>query len=1793
MKAYLSKLMQSSVQLAIVTLLLLAQLVPLSAFWENTASADLAGPKSGSTFAGNIAAASGDHNWSNADNAGASDNSRATVQITSSSNVSNYLRATGFGLDIPAGSIIKGITVGIERSEANSQDATIRDNVVSLVKNNSVVGQNKAATAINWPTSDATASYGGTSDLWGTTWTPAEVNNANFGVVLSVGRTSGGDETARVDHITVAVEYTTPVQSVKNPDLFQACGLDMVLVIDNSASIDSGELTTMKNAAKSFVTALDGTPTEFSVLSFNTSASAASAFTADGSTLTGASGGAINAVATSNGYTNWEAALTAAHGAFPNRTDNKDLVIFITDGDPTANNQNSQLGPTDVPSIDANNGAPHLSPAISAANAIKADGIRIESIGIGTGGNPGSVARLTSISSADAVTTTDFAGLAGKLKDLAEKLCGGTITVEKIIDLDGQNLADKADQSPGADWRYTIAGSGAPIVMNTDNEGLLNTPVSVDSNGKTYSVTETLKPGFELVNASCNGAHNNGQFSLQTKAVEGVVVKPTNVVTCKFYNRPTEATIQVKKVVVNGPAGSDAQQFSYTRNGGNADTIMHNQTDSHTLTDVPAGGTAQTVVETNVPAGYTATYTNSENQNANCNNLLVKPAKTVVCTITNTYTPPKLTLQKVVENGGPADADDWKLRARAGQETAVIDTYPAVNGTVSADVEANKSYTLSEYDGPGGYTPSAWVCTGGNGNELQGDVVTLEHGENITCTIKNTYIDHPTLQLKKKVVDNWGGNAKATDWKLRAWNGQTYLINEHGQAAGYHTALTNIRDAVAGVEYILSETNGPNGYEASSWACTGGTLRQGYKLTLRAGEDVVCTITNTAKPPKLTVTKVVDNDWGGTLKVSDFKLYVDGLRVYSGQQNAFQAGWYEVGEIQRDGYKLDKVGGDCKVINNKILIKLEVGKQYSCTLENDDQPGSITLFKKVINDNGGSKRAHDFDLNIKGKLYNGQWIEKQDVDHGKAYNLPVGEYRITEDEKSNYQLISVKCFVKKKHSADTDDLLKGKYNDWSYIGPEQTYSDKTIKVGLALDQHLYCILVNDDIPPVVHVEKEANPSNTGEEFRFSIYHNNNLKANFGLSHGGVYHTTDNKGNSDLKDGDRIKIVEHETDNWFLTSANCKVKEKWHSGWYWRNLGTDFKVEQGKEYFCKFKNEKYGEVIVTKFDDINQNGKWDEGEPTLPGWPMELATEEGEPVNAVTGEDGVVVFGQLQQGTYVLSEDIEAQEGWEQSAISCGRESSNKNQHVIQVAAGQTVHCNVANFRAPFFGLAKANDKPNPVPVGTDVLYTLTLTVPEGSGRIYGQHCEEEESNIEALLFVQEVDETECQEHPFKIVDLPPENFEYVPGSFTANSNVRGDLKAQGITPDPAYASPGTWNITGPGSPFLTPGEIVTLTYLAKIGSVSPGTYPDFAHAVGFTGTGNIVLSNITPLNQTNPFVTSSVTVEEPEVLGLVDTGVDSRLVSVIATAIIVVAAALAMLSRRSSRALGIALIAGMAFVGVLGIAPKAEAAQFWAVNMSTPAASTSNATINVDWQVATALPEVNPGETFTVTLLQNGVPTGASQQVTNPNGNSGTFNVTFPAEGTYNLQVQAVSNQDAEAKTTPAAAVTYDATPPAAPAIVSTEQNGDTYTVTVQIPDGVEPGTIEFYASPNGSFTADNSTLVGTLNYVAGQTLTFTFTKPGAQQFIAIRTVDNNGNTSGFVTTRGAVVAAAAAGVIGDASATSSETEVLSDSEGTQEDQPAEDDGLSTAAWVAIILIALAAIGGGTYYYLNSQRSRD
>lgn len=165
------------------------------------------GPNSPGTLAND--ATVGAVAWTDAANAGAQDDAYASAELPGNSQT-QYLKATNFGFEVPAGATIDGITVEIDRYETHS--AAVSDTNVRIVKGGAISLTNRSAGAA-WATSDADAyaSFGGAADLWGETWTPDDINAADFGVVFNAVAAMGAfpfGANVFVDHIRITVHYT-------------------------------------------------------------------------------------------------------------------------------------------------------------------------------------------------------------------------------------------------------------------------------------------------------------------------------------------------------------------------------------------------------------------------------------------------------------------------------------------------------------------------------------------------------------------------------------------------------------------------------------------------------------------------------------------------------------------------------------------------------------------------------------------------------------------------------------------------------------------------------------------------------------------------------------------------------------------------------------------------------------------------------------------------------------------------------------------------------------------------------------------------------------------------------------------------------------------------------------------------------------------------------------------------------------------------------------------------------------------------------------------------------------------------------------------------------------------------------------------------------------------------------------------------------------------------------------------------------------------------------------------------
>lgn len=135
---------------------------------------------------------------------------------------SETLSAQNLGFSIPSGATITGVLMQLQTQSTNG--GNIKDANVKLVKAGSPVGTSLGHSSF-WNSSLNTIPYGGASNLWGTTWTPADINGAGFGGSIQVVNSGGASDAAFVYSVQLQVFYTlasiTHQQSfVKVPALY-------------------------------------------------------------------------------------------------------------------------------------------------------------------------------------------------------------------------------------------------------------------------------------------------------------------------------------------------------------------------------------------------------------------------------------------------------------------------------------------------------------------------------------------------------------------------------------------------------------------------------------------------------------------------------------------------------------------------------------------------------------------------------------------------------------------------------------------------------------------------------------------------------------------------------------------------------------------------------------------------------------------------------------------------------------------------------------------------------------------------------------------------------------------------------------------------------------------------------------------------------------------------------------------------------------------------------------------------------------------------------------------------------------------------------------------------------------------------------------------------------------------------------------------------------------------------------------------------------------------------------------
>ena len=413
------------------------------------------------------------------------------------------------------------------------------------------------------------------------------------------------------------------------PDLQCADLLRVVLVLDRSGSINDNGPANYEAAALAFVNDLVGTNTEIGIVSFAAGASAASPLGSAYQNVQ-ASNGTLDTVIASiydnlGGGTNWDGGLQLAATSFD---PNPHLVVFITDGNPTANNLAG--GATSTGEVNWDD----YTEAVTSANRLKAgDGAgpqpesRIFAIGAGAAGTiseenfwgpAGTVTGQADILANDYLLGS-AAELGDALRELALALCSASLDIEK------------SSVGGTATFDYTVNGSGlAPFTRNTAGTNPTTSDpfeFTAPQFGVKY-VQESPEPGWTLTNIVCtaNGAGITIGTGIGGTFAQGATagfdpgdttvradVGDDDAPTCTYTNTLLSATITVTKDAVPDAA----QDFAYTTTGSGGGTFgsgfsLDDDADgtlpaSRTFTFTGADATGTKTITESAVAGWTLT----------------------------------------------------------------------------------------------------------------------------------------------------------------------------------------------------------------------------------------------------------------------------------------------------------------------------------------------------------------------------------------------------------------------------------------------------------------------------------------------------------------------------------------------------------------------------------------------------------------------------------------------------------------------------------------------------------------------------------------------------------------------------------------------------------------------------------------------------------------------------------------------------------------------------------------------------------------------------------------------------------------------------------------------------------------------------------------------------------------------------------------------------------------------------------------------------------------------------------
>ena len=356
-----------------------------------------------------------------------------------------------------------------------------------------------------------------------------------------------------------------------------------------------------------------------------------------------------------------------------------------------------------------------------------------------------------------------------------------------------------------------------------------------------YTVSENATAGWVQTSAVCTGDGNTP---------EAITLLPGETVICTFTN-----TIQAGQIIVDKqtvPAASPVL-FDFTLTGTNVDQAFQlaDETSSYNSGDLlPMSENGVYNVGETLPEGWSSvSATCSDGSDPTAVDL--SPAEIVTCTFVNALAG-QSTFTKLTIGGD----DTFMFSSQTPALNFSLTTVDGTSETLSSGMLEAGSYTLTE-EALDGWELTDIVCTESDIQDSVVDIPTrtitlnVQDGESINCSVTNTKLGSITVSKATVPIGDATLFAFSGDVAGSIADGGAIMVS--GLSAG---AYTSVEAAAAG--WDLTDISCDDG--ASTTPSTGDIATRTATFNLDAGEDVICTFTNSLPPPLLDILPVPVND---------------------------------------------------------------------------------------------------------------------------------------------------------------------------------------------------------------------------------------------------------------------------------------------------------------------------------------------------------------------------------------------------------------------------------------------------------------------------------------------------------------------------------------------------------------------------------------------------------------------------------------------------------------------------------------------------------------------------------------------------------------------------------------------------------------------------------------------------------------------------------------------------------------------------------------------------------------------